>query len=417
MEKVNLKKKRESFILYKTAEVVSMDIFEKCYQFTRSDEAIAAGLYPYFNPIREVKGNKVITADGKELIMVGSNNYLGLVNHPKILAAMKEAIEKYGSSTCGSRFLNGTLTIHEELEEALANFMEREAALVFSTGYQTNLGIISALVGRKDYVILDNMDHASIIDAARLSFGKIVKFKHNDPDDLERILKQLPKDAGKLVVVDGVYSMEGDLADLPRLVPIAKKYGARFMVDDAHGMGVFGEGGRGVVEHFGMLQEIDLVMATFSKSFASLGGFVAGDRKVINYIKHFARSLIFSASVTPASVAAARAALDIIINEPERRHRLWEISKFVKKSFEEMGYDTGKTQSPIIPVLVGTEDQLLMMWKILREEGIFANPVLPPAVPPDKTLIRTSYTATISDEEIQRVLDAFYKAGKAVGVI
>lgn len=394
-----------------------MDIFEKCYQFTRSDEAIAAGLYPYFNPIREVKGNKVITADGKELIMVGSNNYLGLVNHPKILAAMKEAIEKYGSSTCGSRFLNGTLTIHEELEEALANFMEREAALVFSTGYQTNLGIISALVGRKDYVILDNMDHASIIDAARLSFGKIVKFKHNDPDDLERILKQLPKDAGKLVVVDGVYSMEGDLADLPRLVPIAKKYGARFMVDDAHGMGVFGEGGRGVVEHFGMLQEIDLVMATFSKSFASLGGFVAGDRKVINYIKHFARSLIFSASVTPASVAAARAALDIIINEPERRHRLWEISKFVKKSFEEMGYDTGKTQSPIIPVLVGTEDQLLMMWKILREEGIFANPVLPPAVPPDKTLIRTSYTATISDEEIQRVLDAFYKAGKAVGVI
>lgn len=394
-----------------------MDIFEKCYQFTRSDEAIAAGLYPYFNPIREIKGNKVVTADGKELIMVGSNNYLGLVNHPKILAAMKEAIEKYGSSTCGSRFLNGTLTIHEELEEALANFMEREAALVFSTGYQTNLGIISALVGRKDYVILDNMDHASIIDAARLSFGKIVKFKHNDPDDLERVLKQIPENAGKLIVVDGVYSMEGDLADLPRLVPIAKKYGARFMVDDAHGMGVFGEGGRGVVEHFGMLHEVDLVMATFSKSFASLGGFVAGDRKVINYIKHFARSLIFSASVTPASVAAARAALDIIINEPERRHRLWEISKYVKKSFEEMGYDTGKTESPIIPVLVGTEEQLFMMWKILREEGIFANPVLPPAVPPDKTLIRTSYTATISDEEIQQVLDAFYKAGKAVGII
>ncbi len=394
-----------------------MDIFEKCYQFTRSEEAIAAGLYPYFNPIREIKGNKVITADGKELIMVGSNNYLGLVDHPKILAAMREAIEKYGSSTCGSRFLNGTLTIHEELEEALANFMEREAALVFSTGYQTNLGIISALVGRRDYIILDNMDHASIIDAARLSFGKIVKFKHNDPEDLERVLKQLPEDAGKLVVVDGVYSMEGDLADLPKLVPIAKKYGARFMVDDAHGMGVFGEGGRGVVEHFGMLQEVDLVMATFSKSFASLGGFVAGDRKVINYIKHFARSLIFSASVTPASVAAARAALEIIINEPERRHRLWEISKYVKKSFEEMGYDTGKTESPIIPVLVGTEDQLFMMWKILREEGIFANPVLPPAVPPDKTLIRTSYTATISDEEIKKVLDAFYKAGKAVGVI
>jgi len=394
-----------------------MDIFEKCYQFTRSDEAIAAGLYPYFNPIREVKGNKVITADGRELIMVGSNNYLGLVGHPKILQAMKEAIDRYGSSTCGSRFLNGTLTIHEELEEALARFMEMEAALVFSTGYQTNLGIISALVGRKDYVVLDNMDHASIIDAARLSFGKTVKFKHNNPDDLERVLKNIPEDAGKLVVVDGVYSMEGDLADLPRLVPIAKKYGARFMVDDAHGMGVFGEGGRGVVEHFDMMEEVDLVMATFSKSFASLGGFVAGKKKVINYIKHFARSLIFSASITPAQVAAARAALDLIINEPERRHRLWEISKFMKKSFEEMGFDTGKTESPIIPLLIGTEEQLFMMWKMLREEGIFANPVLPPAVPPDKTLIRTSYTATMTDEELQKVLDAFYKAGKAVGVI
>ncbi|MCD6453970.1 MAG: aminotransferase class I/II-fold pyridoxal phosphate-dependent enzyme [Candidatus Aminicenantes bacterium] len=394
-----------------------MDIFEKCYQFTRSDEAIAAGLYPYFNPIREVKGNKVITADGRELIMVGSNNYLGLVGHPRILQAMKEAIDRYGSSTCGSRFLNGTLTIHEELEEALARFMEMEAALVFSTGYQTNLGIISALVGRKDYVVLDNMDHASIIDAARLSFGKTVKFKHNNPDDLERVLKNIPEDAGKLVVVDGVYSMEGDLADLPRLVPIAKKYGARFMVDDAHGMGVFGEGGRGVVEHFDMMEEVDLVMATFSKSFASLGGFVAGKKKVINYIKHFARSLIFSASITPAQVAAARAALDLIINEPERRHRLWEISKFMKKSFEEMGFDTGKTESPIIPLLIGTEEQLFMMWKMLREEGIFANPVLPPAVPPDKTLIRTSYTATMTDEELQKVLDAFYKAGKAVGVI
>ena len=394
-----------------------MDIFEKCYQFTRSDEAIAAGLYPYFNPIREVKGNKVITADGRELIMVGSNNYLGLVGHPRILQAMKEAIDRYGSSTCGSRFLNGTLTIHEELEEALARFMEMEAALVFSTGYQTNLGIISALVGRKDYVVLDNMDHASIIDAARLSFGKTVKFKHNNPDDLERVLKNIPEDAGKLVVVDGVYSMEGDLADLPRLVPIAKKYGARFMVDDAHGMGVFGEGGRGVVEHFDMMEEVDLVMATFSKSFASLGGFVAGKKKVINYIKHFARSLIFSASITPAQVAAARAALNLIINEPERRHRLWEISKFMKKSFEEMGFDTGKTESPIIPLLIGTEEQLFMMWKMLREEGIFANPVLPPAVPPDKTLIRTSYTATMTDEELQKVLDAFYKAGKAVGVI
>ncbi len=394
-----------------------MDLFEKCFAFTRSEEAQAAGLYPYFNPIKEVKGNKVITADGKELIMVGSNNYLGLIDHPKIIAAMKEAIDKYGSSTCGSRFLNGTLTIHEELEAELAEFMEMEAALVFSTGYQTNLGIISALVGRKDYVILDNMDHASIYDAARLSFGKVVKFRHNDPEDLERVLKQIPAEAGKLVVVDGVFSMEGDLADLPNLVPIAKKYGARFMVDDAHGMGVFGEGGRGVVEHFGMLQEVDLVMATFSKSFASLGGFVAGERKVINYIKHFARSLIFSASITPASVAAAKAALEIIKTEPERRHRLWEISRKMKKAFEDMGYDTGNTQSPIIPLLIGTEEQLFTLWKILREEGVFANPVLPPAVPPDRTLIRTSYTATHTEEELQQVLHAFEKAGKAVGII
>ncbi len=394
-----------------------MDLFEKCYQFTRSDEAIAAGLYPYFNPIKEVIGNKVITKDGKELIMVGSNNYLGLINHPKVLTAMKEAIDKYGSSTCGSRFLNGTLTIHEELEEELADFMERETALVFSTGYQTNLGIIQALIGRKDYVILDSMDHASLIDASRLSFGKVVKFRHNDPEDLERILKTIPEGAGKLVVVDGVFSMEGDLADLPKLVPVAKKYGARFMVDDAHGMGVFGEGGRGVVEHFNMMKEIDIVMATFSKSFASLGGFVSGKRKVIDYIKHFGRSMIFSASITPASVAAAKASLEIIRKEPERRHRLWEISKNMKKSFEEMGYHTGKTQSPIIPLLVGKEEQLFMVWKLLREEGIFANPVLPPAVPRDKTLIRTSYTATHSDDELQKVLEAFYRSGKAVGII
>lgn len=393
-----------------------MDLFEKCFKFTRSEEAKALGIYPYFTPIKEVKGNRVIV-DGKELIMVGSNNYLGLTNHPKVIQAAKEAVEKYGSSTCGSRFLNGTLELHEELEYRLARFMKKEAAIVFSTGYQTNLGTISALVGRGDYVILDRMVHASIIDASRLGFGRIVKFEHNDPDDLERVLKSLPENAGKLVVVDGVYSMEGDVADLPRLVPIAKKYGARFMVDDAHGIGVFGEGGRGVLEHFNMFEEVDLVMGTFSKSFASLGGFIAGEKKVINYIKHFARSLIFSASMTPASAAAALAALEIIENEPERRKRLWEITKKMKKGFEEMGYDTGRTVSPIIPLLVGTEEQLLYLWKILREEGVFANPVLPPAVPPDRTLIRTSYTATHTDEELEIVLKAFYKAGKAVGII
>ncbi len=303
-----------------------MDLFDKCYAFTRAEEAQEMGIYPYFTPIQEVKGNRVII-DSKEMIMVGSNNYLGLIDHPRAIKAAEEALERYGVATCGSRFLNGTLDIHIQLEERLARFMNKEAALAFSTGFQTNLGIISTISGKGDVIITDRMVHASIIDACRLSFASVHKYKHNDMDDLERILASLDKDIGKLIVVDGVFSMEGDLAYLPGIVELAKKYDTKVFVDDAHGIGVMGKNGRGTAEHFGVEDDVHLVMGTFSKSFASLGGFVAGDKKVISYIKHFARSLIFSASITPASVATVLTTLDIIQEEPERRERLWEITK------------------------------------------------------------------------------------------
>lgn len=393
-----------------------MDIFDKCYNFTRAEEAISMGIYPYFTPIQEVRKNKV-KVDGKEMIMVGSNNYLGLINDPRVMKAAKEAVERYGVATCGSRFLNGTLDIHVELEERLAKFMQREAALTFSTGFQTNQGIISTLVGRGDAVVTDRMVHASIIDACRLSYGDIYKFKHNDMADMERIISSLNKNIGKLIVIDGVFSMEGDLANLPAIVEIAKKYNARIMVDDAHGIGVMGKNGRGTAEHFGVEDDIDIIMGTFSKSFASLGGFVAGKTKVISYIKHFARSLIFSASITPASVATVLASLKIIETEPERRERLWEITKKMKSGFQAMGYDTGQTETPIIPVIIGDDELAFMIWKLLREDGIFTNPVIYPAVPKGQSLIRTSYSANHSDEELDAVLASFEKCGRKVGII
>lgn len=393
-----------------------MDIFDKCYNFTRAEEAISMGIYPYFTPIQEVRKNKV-KVDGKEMIMVGSNNYLGLINDPRLMKAAKEAVERYGVATCGSRFLNGTLDIHVELEERLAKFMQREAALTFSTGFQTNQGIISTLVGRGDAVVTDRMVHASIIDACRLSYGDIYKFKHNDMADMERLISSLNKDIGKLIVIDGVFSMEGDLANLPAIVEIAKKYNARIMVDDAHGIGVMGKNGRGTAEHFGVEDDIDIIMGTFSKSFASLGGFVAGKTKVISYIKHFARSLIFSASITPASVATVLASLKIIETEPERRERLWEITKKMKSGFQAMGYDTGQTETPIIPVIIGDDELAFMIWKLLREDGIFTNPVIYPAVPKGQSLIRTSYSANHSDEELDAVLASFEKCGRKVGII
>jgi len=393
-----------------------VDIFDKCYSFTRADEAKAMGMYPYFTPIQEVKGNKV-KVDGKEMIMVGSNNYLGLINHPRVMKAAKEAVDRYGVATCGSRFLNGTLDIHIELEKKLAEFIKKEAALAFSTGFQTNQGIISTLIGKGDSVITDKMVHASIIDACRLTYGQVYRFKHNDMADLEKILSSLNKDAGKLIVVDGVFSMEGDLINLPKVVELSKKYSAKIMVDDAHGIGVMGKSGRGTSEHFGVEDDIDLVMGTFSKSIASLGGFVAGDAKVISYIKHFARALIFSASITPASVATAIATVDIIQTEPERREKLWNITKKMKSGFQALGYNTGPTETPIIPVMVGNDEMAFRLWRLLREDGIFTNPVIYPAVPKGQSLIRTSYSATHTEEELDTVLASFEKCGKQLGII
>ncbi|MBS3819076.1 pyridoxal phosphate-dependent aminotransferase family protein [bacterium] len=393
-----------------------MDIFDKCYNFTRAEEVMESGLYPYFTPIEEVQGNKV-KVNGKEMVMVGSNNYLGLINHPKVMKAAQEAIDNYGVATCGSRFLNGTLDLHTELEDRLARFTGKEAALAFSTGYQTNLGIISTLVGKRDAVITDRRVHASIIDACRMTFGSVYKFKHNDMEDLDRVLSSLDKEMGKMIVVDGVFSMEGDLANLPGIVEVAKKYDTKVMVDDAHGLGVMGENGRGTCEHFGVEKDVDIIMGTFSKSFASLGGFVASTKKVINFVKHFARSLIFSASITPASVATALATLDIIENEPERREKLWKVTHKMKNSLEEMGYDTGATETPIIPVLIGDDERAFMLWKMLREEGIFTNPAIYPAVPKGQALIRTSYSATHSEEELNKVLESFEKGGKKLGLL
>lgn len=388
-----------------------MSLFEKCYSFTRAEDAQKIGLYPYFTPIQQVSGNRV-KVDGKDMLMVGSNNYLGLIDHPKVIQSAQEAIDNYGVATCGSRFLNGTLDIHVHLEERLAEFMKKEAALSFSTGFQTNLGIISTLVQRGDAVFTDRMDHASIVDACRLSYADIYKFKHNDMGDLERMLSLVGQEVPKLVVVDGVFSMEGDLCDLPGLISLKKKFNFKILVDDAHGIGVMGKNGRGTAEHFGLEDEVDLVMGTFSKSFASLGGFVVSEKKVISYIKHFARSLIFSASITPASVATALATLDIIENEPERRERLWAITRKMKEGFQEMGFETGLTETPIVPVIVGDDMKTAMFWKMLKDDGIFTNPVIYPAVPKDQSLIRTSYSATHTDEELNTVLESFKKCGR-----
>jgi 8-amino-7-oxononanoate synthase len=350
------------------------------------------------------------------MIMVGSNNYLGLTNHPKVKEAAINAIKKYGTGCAGSRFLNGTLDIHVKLEEKLAGFMRKDAALIFSTGFQVNLGVISALIGKDDVVIIDKMDHASIIDGCRLSFGEIKKFKHNDMADLERLLGEY-EDKDKLIVVDGVFSMEGDIAHLPEIVALAKKYGARVMVDDAHGIGVLGKTGRGTAEHFGLEDEVDLIMGTYSKSLASIGGFISGSSDVIHYIKHFARSLIFSASPPPASVASVSAAVDIIENEPERREKLWKTTKRMFDAFKNLGFMVGPSQTPIIPIVVGEDEKAFTMAIMLQEEGVFANVAVSPAVPNGRALIRTSYMATHTDEHLDIVINAFKKTGRQLGII
>ncbi|WP_422700337.1 aminotransferase class I/II-fold pyridoxal phosphate-dependent enzyme [Dissulfurispira thermophila] len=391
------------------------DIFEKCFKFNTAKELQQIGVYPFFRMIESAQDPEVIM-NGKRMIMIGSNNYLGLTNHPKVKEAAIEAVKKYGTGCAGSRFLNGTLDIHVKLEEKLARFMRKEAALVFSTGFQVNLGVISALVGKDDVVIIDKMDHASIVDGCRLSYGEVKRFKHNDISDLERVISE-NNGRGKLVVVDGVFSMEGDIINLPDVLKITKKYGARLLVDDAHGIGVLGKTGRGTAEHFGLEDEVDLIMGTYSKSLASIGGFIAGDADVIHYIKHFARALIFSASPPPASIAAVSAAVDIIENEPERIERLWKNTYKMLKGFKELGFNLGPSETPIIPIIVGEDETAFKFVMMLQEEGVFANVAVSPAVPPGKALIRTSYMATHTDEHLDKVLEAFKKVGKAMGLI
>ncbi|MBP7227531.1 MAG: aminotransferase class I/II-fold pyridoxal phosphate-dependent enzyme [Longilinea sp.] len=392
-----------------------MDLFEKCFGYTEAKEAMRTGIYPFFIPMTENEGSETIF-QGRRLIMCGSNNYLGLTTHPKVREAAKAAIDRFGTSCTGSRFLNGTLELHEQLEHELAEWVGKEAALVFSTGMQVNLGTVSSLIGREDFVILDKDDHASIVDGARLGYGKIERFRHNDIPHLERVLNSLPAEGGKLIVVDGLFSMEGDLADLPNIVPLAHKHGARVMVDDAHGMGVLG-GGRGTAAHFGMTDQVDLIMSTFSKSFASLGGFVAGDEPVIHYIKHHARALIFSASIPASNAAAALAALHVMRDEPERIERVNRNAEKMRNGYRSLGFDIGHSVTPVVPIIIGDDQKTFLMWKLLFEAGVFVNPVISPAVAPGRQLLRTSYMATHTDEQLDRVLETFAKIGKQVGVI
>jgi 8-amino-7-oxononanoate synthase len=393
-----------------------MDVFEKCLKICEQTEGLkTSGHYFFFRKLESPQDSEVVV-NGKRVIMIGSNNYLGLTTHPRVKEAAIKAIEKFGSGCAGSRFLNGTLEIHEELETKLARFFRKEAALVFATGYQTNLGTISALLGRNDVAIIDQYDHASIIDGCRLSFGKVKKYRHNDMKDLERIL-EATKDKGKLIIVDGIFSMEGDIADLPNIVKLAKAYGARVMVDDAHAVGVLGAGGRGTAEHFGLEDQVDLIMGTYSKSLAAIGGFVAGSTEVIDFVKHIGRSMIFSASLPPSLVASASTALDIIEEQPQLRTQLWKNTHKMLKSYRELGYDTGTSETPIVPIIIKDSMKVYEMCKLLFENGIFVNPVVSPAVPPGRELLRTSYMATHTEEQLDKVLAAFEKVGKQLYLI
>jgi 8-amino-7-oxononanoate synthase len=392
-----------------------MDLFDKCYEFTRAKEAMRDGYYPYFMPLDDTEGN-VVTMGDKKLVMAGSNNYLGLTTHPKVRQAAMGAVEKYGTSCTGSRFLNGTLALHHELDHRLAEFIGKEAALCFSTGYQTNLGTISALVGRGDVAITDKEDHASIIDGCMLSLGTMKRFRHNDMDHLKHVLETSKDAKGILVVVDGIYSMGGDIAPVPELVELCKRYGARLMVDDAHSLGVLANG-HGTAAHFGLTDEVDLVMGTFSKSFASLGGVIAGDEHIIHYIQHHARSMIFSASMPASNVAAVLAAVEVIETEPEWVERLWDNAHYMLEGFKRLGYDTGPSQTPIIPIMIGDDFRTLGLWMGLFEEGVYTNPVISPGVPPGGQRLRTSYMATHTREHLDWVLNGFEVVGKRTGII
>jgi len=392
-----------------------MDLFTKAFNYETVKQAKASGTYPYFIPLDRNEGTEVVYQD-RRIIMCGSNNYLGLTTHPKVREAAIEAIKKYGTSCTGSRFLNGNMSIIEELEEKLAKWVGKEAALVFSTGMQVNLGTISSIVGKRDIVILDKEDHASIVDGAFLSGGKIERFRHNDIPHLERVLQSLPEEPGKLLIVDGLFSMEGDIAKLPEIIPLCKKYNVRLMVDDAHAMGVLG-GGRGTGAHFGMTDDVDLIMSTFSKSFASIGGFIAGDADIIEYIQHHARSLIFSASIPPANTATVLAALEIMHDEPELVELLTKNAEFMRAGFSQLGFDTGQSESPIIPIIIGDDALTFKVWRELFDNGVFVNPVISPATAPGRQLLRTSYMATHTEPQLVKVLEVFEKVGRENGLI
>jgi len=390
-------------------------LYEKIAQFKDADMIKAQGVYPYFRTVESAQDTEVIL-NGKKVLMFGSNSYLGLTSHPKIKEASKRAITKYGTGCAGSRFLNGTLDIHIELEEKLARFVNKEAALLFSTGFQANLGVLSCITGRNDYLILDEYDHASIIDGCRLSFSRTIKYAHNNMEDLEHKLKNLPPDAIKLIAVDGVFSMEGDIVKLPELIELADKYGANVMVDDAHSLGVLGYNGAGTASHFGLDDKVDLILGTFSKSLASLGGFVAADAATIDYLKHKARSLIFSASMPPAAVASVIAALEIMQSEPALIDQLWTNTKYAMQLLADEGFDVGVTESPIIPVYIRDNYKTFLLTKLLQEDGIFVNPVVSPAVPADSSLIRFSLMATHTFTQIEEAIEKLVKAAVTLDI-
>lgn len=390
-----------------------MDIFEKCYNYTSAKEAIKAGVYPYFRAFDSGQDNEVYMGD-KRIIMMGSNNYLGLTSDDRVKEATIKAIEQYGTGCSGSRFLNGTLNLHIELEERLSKFLKKEATMAFSTGFQANLGILSAIAGRNDYIIGDRANHASIIDGCRLSYAKLLKFNHNDMEDLERVLKNIPENKGKIIVTDGVFSMEGDICNLPEIVRLAKKYNARVMVDDAHGVGVLGKHGRGTAEHYGLEDKVDIIVGTFSKSLASLGGFVSASEEVIHYVRHVSRPFIFSASISPSNAAAALESLNILEAEPERVQNLMSNAEFMRKGFKNLGLDIGESETPIIPVMTWEDIRTFVISKKLFDGGVYVNPVISPAVKEGEALLRTSYTATHTKEQLQYALDVFDKVFKAV---
>ena len=389
---------------------------EKLSAYDAPQKVMQAGIYPYFRAI-ESEQDTVVVINGKKVLMFGSNSYLGLTNHPKVKEAAIAAIRKYGTGCAGSRFLNGTLDIHIELEEKLARLVKKDGALCYSTGFQVNLGVVSIIAGRNDYLILDELDHASIIEGSRLSFSKVLKFAHNDMDALESKLKLCHKDRIKMIVVDGIFSMEGDIINLPELVRLAEKYDASVMIDDAHSLGVLGKNGSGTASHFGLTDKVDLIMGTFSKSFASLGGFIAGDKEVINFIKHNSRSLIFSASMTPSSAAAVLASIEIMETEPERIKHLWDITALALNGFKSAGFDTGKSETPIIPLFIRDDVKALQLTQNLLAEGVFVNPVVSPAVPKEDCLIRYSLMATHTKEQVEISVEKITKAAKVLGIL